>query len=87
MLVGLHALATAHTFSCENVLFVFLVRVIKLEVFEILGEYPMLLDDLAEKAPVIDLELGHGVSVILAICDIFIFSASTRYRYVCSGRL
>ena len=87
MLVGSHALATAYTFTCENVLGAFLVQILKLGVFKILGGYPMLLDDLAEKAPVIALELGHGVSVIPALCVIFIFSTSTRSRSVCSGRI
>ena len=35
--VGSHALATAHTFACENLLGVFLVQVVKLGVFDILG--------------------------------------------------
>ena len=77
-----HSLATAHTFVCENSTVAFLLRVVKLGGFDILGGYPMLLDDLAEKAPVIALELGHGVSVIPALCVIFIFSTSTRSRSV-----
>ena len=71
--VGSHTLSTAHTFACENIIGAFLVRVIKIGVFDIPREYPMLLDDLAEKAPVLDLELGHCVSVILTLCVIFCF--------------
>ena len=85
--VGSHAISTAYKFTCENVLGEFLMRFIKLGVFDIIGEYPMLLDELAEKAPILAFELGHGVSVIHVLCVIFIFSTSTRSRSVCSGRL
>ena len=84
--VGSHALATAHTFARENVLDAFLVRVIKLGVWDIPWEYLMLLDGIAEKSPVLALELGYSVSVILTLCVIFIFPTSNRYMYVCSGR-
>ena len=48
--VGSYAFATAHTFVCENVLGAFLMQFIKLEVLDIPGEYPMLMDDLTEKS-------------------------------------
>ena len=44
--VGSHEVATALTFTCENLLGAFLVRVIKLGILGIPGEYPMLLYDL-----------------------------------------
>ena len=47
MVVVSHGLATAQTFLRENILGAFLVRVVKLGFFEILGKYTMLLDDLA----------------------------------------
>ena len=52
-------------------------RVIKLGVLDIPGKYTMLLDNLAEKVPVIDLDLGYRVSVILALCVIFLFPITT----------
>ena len=79
---GLHALATYHTFARENLLGAFLLRFIKLGFLDIPGEYPMLLDYLAEKASVIAVELRHRVSVILTLCVIFLLSTSTRSRYV-----
>ena len=79
---GSHSLAIAHIFACENSLGAFLVRVVKLGFFDISGEYLMLLGDFAGKATVLDLELGHGLIVILALCVIFLFSASTRSRSV-----
>ena len=85
--VGLHEHTTAHTFVCGNVLGAFLMQCIKIESYDIPGEYPMLLDDLAEKAPVLALELGHGVIFILTLCVIFLFSTSTRSMSICSGRL
>ena len=85
--VGSHALSTSHTFACENLIGAFLVRLVKLGVFDILGGYPILLDDFAEKVPVLALELVHGMSVILALCVIFLFYTSTRSRSICSGRL
>ena len=74
---GSHVLATAHTSARENVLGAFLVRVIKLGVLDIPEEYPMLLYGLAEKVPVLALELGNSVSVIITICVILILYTST----------
>ena len=44
-----YVLATVHTFACENTLGALLVRVIKLGVIDTPREYPILLDDIAEK--------------------------------------